>query len=213
MANPHGKLKEPRLGPNGDITDAAVAYFSGLFGSEWLSPSTLAEACGVHVNTITALIRCGKLPAVNKAGRGTIQPRWSIPPSVGAMSEWCAAQKTEELEAWIARIIEEQTSGLERRATDNQASLEAKVDQLSDELRRLRGLIEESLARKAAVEVDSYSVKQLAEKEQISPSTVYDMIQSGRLPAARIGKGRGTIRIDRADWERYKKHCMGFWNR
>lgn len=46
-------------------------------------------------------------------------------------------------------------------------------------------------------------VKDIASALQVDRATVYREIQSGRLPAYRVGTGRGTIRVSRATFEQY----------
>lgn len=46
-------------------------------------------------------------------------------------------------------------------------------------------------------------VKDIASALQVDKATVYREIQSGRLPAYRVGSGRGTIRISRTAFTQY----------
>lgn len=46
-------------------------------------------------------------------------------------------------------------------------------------------------------------VKDIASALQVDKATVYREIQSGRLPAYRVGSGRGTIRISRTAFAQY----------
>lgn len=46
-------------------------------------------------------------------------------------------------------------------------------------------------------------VKAIAEALRVTDATVYAEIRSGRLPSYRIGTGRGTIRVSRADFAQY----------
>ncbi|WP_405018141.1 helix-turn-helix domain-containing protein [Kitasatospora sp. NBC_00070] len=48
-------------------------------------------------------------------------------------------------------------------------------------------------------------VKQIAPALGVSAETAYREVQSGRLPSYRVGTGRGTIRIQRADFRAYLK--------
>jgi excisionase family DNA binding protein len=47
------------------------------------------------------------------------------------------------------------------------------------------------------------TVQQAAERLNVRPSTVYALCAGRKLPHARLGVGRGTIRIDEADLEDY----------
>lgn len=47
------------------------------------------------------------------------------------------------------------------------------------------------------------TVKEAATLLRISSSLVYGLIESGRLPASRLGKGRGAIRIKKSDVAAY----------
>lgn len=49
---------------------------------------------------------------------------------------------------------------------------------------------------------DLLTVKQVAEQLNVSPRTVYDLVESGRLRCSRVGKERGTIRIRPEDLDR-----------
>lgn len=62
-------------------------------------------------------------------------------------------------------------------------------------------------SRPAAGEDVMLTVKMVAEKLNVAESTVYALIQGGRLPALRIGVGRGTIRIREEDLEAYIGRC------
>ncbi|MEV5510464.1 helix-turn-helix domain-containing protein [Streptomyces orinoci] len=46
-------------------------------------------------------------------------------------------------------------------------------------------------------------MKQIASALRKHSSVIYREIQSGRLPAYRVGTGRGTIRISRQDFQDY----------
>lgn len=43
--------------------------------------------------------------------------------------------------------------------------------------------------------VQLLKVKEVAEALRVSPSLVYSLIESGRLPACRVGRGRGSVRV------------------
>ncbi len=60
---------------------------------------------------------------------------------------------------------------------------------------RLVGRLSSWLEAKPAM----LTVKQAAERLNVSPRTVYDLIDAGQLPCQRIGTGRGTIRVHPAD--------------
>src|SRR5262249_38281 len=47
------------------------------------------------------------------------------------------------------------------------------------------------------------TVKQVAERLQISPNTIYSLCETGELPHRRIGLGRGRIRIAESDLQEY----------
>lgn len=52
-----------------------------------------------------------------------------------------------------------------------------------------------------------WTVQQLASHYGISPRTVYQAIDEGRLPAHRFGSGRGGIRIADADRMAWEMNC------
>lgn len=47
------------------------------------------------------------------------------------------------------------------------------------------------------------TVSQVAARMAVSPSLVYQLIDSGKLGHHRIGNGRGTIRVSESDLEAY----------
>jgi excisionase family DNA binding protein len=51
------------------------------------------------------------------------------------------------------------------------------------------------------------TVKQVAERLNIAPQSVYQLIQAGKLPVHRFGAGRGTIRISQADLDQFIESC------
>lgn len=50
-------------------------------------------------------------------------------------------------------------------------------------------------------------VKQAAEILGVNQASVYDLVQSGKLPHYRIGMGRGVIRLRQDDVEAYLESC------
>lgn len=53
-----------------------------------------------------------------------------------------------------------------------------------------------------AIEPETLTVSEAAERLKVSVRTVYDLVRSGRLHAQRLGSGRGTIRIAPADLQK-----------
>ena len=51
------------------------------------------------------------------------------------------------------------------------------------------------------------TVKQVAEQLNIAPHSVYQLIQSGKIPVHRFGAGRGTIRVSQVDLDQYIESC------
>lgn len=49
------------------------------------------------------------------------------------------------------------------------------------------------------------SVKQVAGRWGVSRSIVYALVASGALPHVRVGLGRGTIRVEAEDADRYEQ--------
>lgn len=47
------------------------------------------------------------------------------------------------------------------------------------------------------------TIKQVAERLQVSLGTVYHLCAQGRMPHHRVGLGRGTIRISEEQFQRY----------
>lgn len=54
-----------------------------------------------------------------------------------------------------------------------------------------------------------YTVRQIAEKLNVSESNVYALVASGRLGCHRIGNGRGVIRISEQALQAYLTGCRG----
>ena len=51
------------------------------------------------------------------------------------------------------------------------------------------------------------TVKEVSQAINVSPSIVYQLIESGKLKCYRIGIGRGTIRISQSQLEAYLQKC------
>ncbi len=51
------------------------------------------------------------------------------------------------------------------------------------------------------------TVKQVAAQLNIAPQSVYQLIQTGKIPVHRFGNGRGTIRISQGDLDQYIESC------
>ena len=49
--------------------------------------------------------------------------------------------------------------------------------------------------------------RQLAERLNVSLSTVYGLIESGKIACHRIGRGRGAVRVSEADFDAYLTSC------
>ena len=54
------------------------------------------------------------------------------------------------------------------------------------------------------------TVADAADYLNVSRDTIRNLIDSGKIPASRIGNGRGTLRLSVADLDRYKKESAGF---
>ena len=55
--------------------------------------------------------------------------------------------------------------------------------------------------------MEMLTVQQVAELLKVSPSLVYQLVNSGRLPCYRIGGGRGAIRIRTNDMHDFLSQC------
>lgn len=51
--------------------------------------------------------------------------------------------------------------------------------------------------------VQLLKVKEVADALRVSASLVYSLIESGRLPACRVGRGRGSVRVLAEDLTNY----------
>ncbi len=52
-----------------------------------------------------------------------------------------------------------------------------------------------------------FNVKEVAARLNVSCSLVYALIESGKLVAHRVGRGRGALRVSAADFEAYLAVC------
>jgi excisionase family DNA binding protein len=57
------------------------------------------------------------------------------------------------------------------------------------------------------MEVVLLLVKEVAERLRVSPSTVYNLVEEGRISCHRIGKGRGCIRFTEEQIEVFLQAC------
>ena len=51
------------------------------------------------------------------------------------------------------------------------------------------------------------TIQEAADVLRISSSLLYELINSGKIIAHRIGNGRGTLRIQEVDLEKYVDEC------
>jgi excisionase family DNA binding protein len=51
------------------------------------------------------------------------------------------------------------------------------------------------------------TVKDVSKRLRVSPSTVYNLVEGGRISCHRIGKGRGSIRFTEAQVEAFLQAC------
>jgi excisionase family DNA binding protein len=51
------------------------------------------------------------------------------------------------------------------------------------------------------------TIRQVAERLNISASTVYSLVSSRKLPCHRIGVGRGAVRVSEEDLSVYLESC------
>jgi excisionase family DNA binding protein len=61
----------------------------------------------------------------------------------------------------------------------------------------------------AGDECQMLSVRAVAERLGVSQRTVRNLIDRGKLPASKIGIGRGVPRVDPADLKRFQKQSAG----
>ena len=52
-----------------------------------------------------------------------------------------------------------------------------------------------------------YRVKAVAAILDVSPATIYRAIESGALPALKLGTGNGTLRVSESDLTQYVQSC------
>lgn len=52
------------------------------------------------------------------------------------------------------------------------------------------------------------TVREAARRLNLSPSTVYELINRGKLMCHRVGCGRGVLRISEDDLESYLASCL-----
>ncbi len=51
------------------------------------------------------------------------------------------------------------------------------------------------------------TIRDVAERLKLSPSAVYQLVETGSLAHHRVGNGRGTIRVSEADLLAYLTQC------
>ena len=51
------------------------------------------------------------------------------------------------------------------------------------------------------------TVRDVAQRLQLSVALIYSMVSDGSLPGLRVGKGRGSIRFREADVQQYLDDC------
>ena len=51
-------------------------------------------------------------------------------------------------------------------------------------------------------------VEELAKRWKVSPSTIYNLVEAGRLPCYRIGRGRGAIRFTEEQADTFLASCL-----
>jgi excisionase family DNA binding protein len=52
-----------------------------------------------------------------------------------------------------------------------------------------------------------YKVEEVARRLRVSPSTIYNVVETGEMPCYRIGKGRGAIRIAEAHIQQFLRNA------
>ncbi len=62
-------------------------------------------------------------------------------------------------------------------------------------------------SRDKSADMNLLTVKDVAERLNVSPSLIYQLVESGKLSVHRIGTGRGTIRVSQSDLESYLAAC------
>lgn len=67
---------------------------------------------------------------------------------------------------------------------------------------------EQACCADAAPDGPVYTVPEVAALLRVHKSTVYRDVESGRIVAYRVGKGRGTVRITDAALRKYKSRAI-----
>ncbi len=86
----------------------------------------------------------------------------------------------------------------------------SELQEIRDELRSLREMIRRMVEQSPPAGGELLTVEQTAQRFGVSTHTVRRLVDSGKLPASRIGKGRGTLRFDPAHVKRYQAESAGF---
>ena len=67
---------------------------------------------------------------------------------------------------------------------------------------------EQACCTDAAPDGPVYTVSEVAKLLRVHKSTVYRDVESGRIDAFRVGKGRGTVRVTAAALRAYRKRAV-----
>jgi excisionase family DNA binding protein len=91
------------------------------------------------------------------------------------------------------------------------------IDSLIDEMRVSHrqfaadfAEVKRLLCRFAEGSSEFLSVKEVADRFQVSVDTVRRLVRAGKLPASRIGGRRGQLRFDPVDLKRFQRESAGF---
>jgi excisionase family DNA binding protein len=84
-----------------------------------------------------------------------------------------------------------------------------RLDQITDKLDRLIGLMAGLVEGERQEPPKLLTIKQVAKRLNVSVDTVRNLDRCGKLPASRIGEGRGTLRFDPELVEQYEREAAG----
>jgi excisionase family DNA binding protein len=84
-----------------------------------------------------------------------------------------------------------------------------KFDRIESQLERLIALVGRMVDGDKPAADQRLTIKQVANRLNVSTDTVRNLDRCGKLPASRIGKGRGTLRFDPALVEQFEREAAG----
>ena len=141
--------------------------------------------------------------------------------TTGAAKEMKDALITEPAISFLGRLrdlcyaMNEETklaAPAQTAATVNQSKgpIGSQISELRDQVTRIEKMICRLIGQSQPPAGGQFlSVKEVADRFGVSTGTIRGLVDSGKLTASRVGKGRGTLRFDPAELERFQHESTG----